>query len=90
MAVKSRENVYVDEIMSSLDIIIHQARFAKKQVRNDMNLQTFQSTVAIETEILRIRERLQWRENHRKNLLEELSDGSDDRPGEVSESGDGE
>jgi hypothetical protein len=83
MAVKSGQNVYVDEMMSSLDIIIHQARFAKKQIENDMDLQTLQSTVAIETEILRIRERLQWRENHRKKLLEESSNGSDDGPEKV-------
>jgi hypothetical protein len=87
MVLKSRENVYVDEIISSLDIIIHQARFAKKQIKNDMDLQTFQSSVAIEREILRIRERLQWRENHRKNLLEELSGDSDERPVKIREEG---
>ena len=90
MALKSGENVHVDEIMSCLDIIIHQARFARKQIKNDMDLQTFQSTVAIETEILRIRERLQWRENHRKNLLKELSGDSDETPGKIREGGEGE
>jgi len=80
MSLDSEENLYLGEITSSLDIIIHQARFAKRQIKNDMDLQTFQSTVTIETEILRIRERLQWRENHRKKLLEELSDESDDAP----------
>ena len=83
MPLNSDENLYLEEITSSLDIIIHQTNFARKQIKNGMDLQTFQSTVTIETEILKIRERLQWRENHRRKLLEELSDESDDAPEKV-------
>jgi hypothetical protein len=70
MSLNSVDDLCSEEIIPSLDIIIHQEKFAKRQIKNDMDLQTFQSTVTIETEILRMRERLPWRENHRKKAAQ--------------------